>query len=141
MLRAGAGTCSTPMLRAGYWGTRVVCLGCSHVRLIWAGVVACSRTLVGPGSTPVSGGVLAAAGATGGGMPATFEDPERAGRTYVIYDAPKARLYPASTLQWAESECTLQLPISLKNKFKGQTTCGTRAATSTWPWSILVPLF
>lgn len=112
MLRAGAGTCSTPMLRAGYWGTRVVCLGCSHVRLIWAGVVACSRTLVGPGSTPVSGGVLAAAGATGGGMPATFEDPERAGRTYVIYDAPKARLYPASTLQWAESECTLQLPIS-----------------------------
>lgn len=54
-----------------------------------------------------SGGVLAAAGATGGGIPATFEDPERAGRTYVIYDAPKARLYPASSLQWAESLCTL----------------------------------
>lgn len=47
---------------------------------------------------------MAAAGATGSGMPAL--PAEKAGRTYVIYDDPrKARLYPASSLRWAEIRC------------------------------------
>ncbi|KAI0637418.1 hypothetical protein C8Q77DRAFT_1071511 [Trametes polyzona] len=52
------------------------------------------RALVGPGRSRGSGGVLAAAGATGGAHSWTSQD--RKGRAdIVIYDVPEARLYPA----------------------------------------------
>ena len=48
---------------------------------------------------------MAAVGATDGGLPAL--PAKEVGRTYVIYDAPKARLYPAPSFKWQRACCVV----------------------------------